>query len=68
MFYKKINNDWYCGYEVILPTNPETTLDENNRENDHGWIWHDTPPQDYLDWLEIQNSMSDFDDYEEIID
>ena len=54
MFYKKDNNgDWTVGIRIILPTNEELT--ENNTENSYGWTWHDTPPQEYLDWLEEQN-------------
>ena len=56
MFYKKINNDWFCGVEIILPTQPETRLDENNTENSYGWEWHAEPPQEYLDWLEEQEN------------
>ncbi len=52
MFYKKDNNgDWVVGIRIILPTNEELT--ENNTENSYGWEWHTNPPQEYLDWLEL---------------
>lgn len=54
MFYKKENNgDWLIGKVIKIGTSGEI-LDENNKENEYGWEWHDTPPQEYLDWLEEQ--------------
>lgn len=55
-FYKKENNgSWSVAYlKIILPDN--TIIDENNKENNHSWTWHDTPPQEYLDWVEEQNN------------
>ena len=57
MFYKKINKEWYCGVEIILPTKPEIRLTTDNRENDYGWEWHDTPTQEYLEWKETQEEL-----------
>lgn len=60
MFYKKESNDkWVVGVIVILPTNPTTELNENNRENDYGWEWHDNPPQEYLDWINEQENIEE---------
>lgn len=50
MFYKEENNEWLIAIEVLLPTSPPTTINSSNKENDNGWIWHDEPPQEYLDW------------------
>lgn len=56
MFYKKDNNgDWTVGIKIILPTNEELT--ENNTENNYGWNWHDTPPQEYLNWKDENNDI-----------
>lgn len=58
MFYREENNgDWSIAKRVLLPTNPPTEINENNRENDYGWVWHSTPPQDYTDWLETQEEL-----------
>ena len=57
MFYKKIDEVWHYGLSISLPTEPMTVLDENNRENDHGWEWHDTPPKIYLEWKEEQDIL-----------
>lgn len=54
MFYKKMDGNWFTGFEVILPTDPVNILTEGNRVNDHGWEWRDTPPDEYLDWLDSQ--------------
>lgn len=59
MFYKKeiieglVN--WHKVKLVHLPNG--LILTEEVRENDHGWDWHDEPPQEYLDWLEEQNGL-----------
>lgn len=57
MFYKKEENVWFVGTEIILPTNPINTLTESNIVNDYGWIWYDEPPIEYLDWLEDLNVL-----------
>ena len=56
MFYlKEENGVWHKGSFIVLPTKPEPTeLTTDNRENDYGWEWHDTPPQEYLEWKETQ--------------
>lgn len=51
MFYKKENDNWWCSDWV---SNKNYTLNENNKQSIDGWEWHDTPPQEYLDWLEEQ--------------
>jgi len=51
MFYKEDNGEWWTGLIVHLPSGEE--LNENNTVNSYGWEWHDTPPQEYLDWLEL---------------
>lgn len=51
-FYKK-DGELFFKVKVVALPNGET-LDENNRENDYGWIWHDTPPIEYLEWKEKQ--------------
>ena len=54
MFYKKnTNEDWDNARIIKLAVTGEV-LDENNKENEYGWVWHDTPPQEYLDWVEEQ--------------
>lgn len=53
MFYKKDENgEWSYGFRIAIPN--FEVLTSENRENDFGWIWHDNPPQEYLDWLEKQ--------------
>lgn len=54
MFYKEEDGSWLIGKVIKIGTSGEI-LDENNKENNHGWQWHDTPPQEYLDWLQQQN-------------
>lgn len=56
MFYKKEeDSSWLIGKVIKIGTSGEI-LDENNKENEYGWEWHDAPPQEYLDWLEEQNN------------
>lgn len=50
MFYKFENDRWWTG--TVIAISPTCTIDENNRENEYGWEWHDTPPQEYLEWIE----------------
>lgn len=52
MFYKFENNQWWTG--TVIAISSTCTINENNRENECGWEWHDTPPQEYLDWLEAK--------------
>lgn len=55
MFYKKEeDSSWLIGKVIKIGTSGEI-LDENNKENEYGWEWHDNPPQEYLDWLQQQN-------------
>lgn len=58
MFYKKENNNWFVGVEITLPTDPVNILTESKRQNEHGWEWHNEPPQEYLEWLEEQNGLN----------
>lgn len=62
MFYKKENDMWFVGSIIVLPTDPPTILNENNKNNDYGWVWHDNTPQEYLDWKEsneLENQKND---------
>lgn len=58
MFYKKEENNWFVGVEITLPTDHVNILTESNRVNDHGWEWFDTPPQEYLEWLDSQELIN----------
>lgn len=58
MFYKKENENWLIGKVIKIGTSGEI-LDENNKENEYGWSWHDTPPQEYLDWLDEQENIEE---------
>lgn len=56
MFYKKeIDGNWSKGSKVILP-NGEILTEENKKSVD-GWEWHDTAPQEYIDYLEKQDEI-----------
>ena len=52
MFYKKEEDNWFIGSIINFPTGE--ILDENNKEELNGWKWFDEEPQEYLDWVEIQ--------------
>lgn len=53
MFYKKESNgQWLVANEVLLPTLHELT--EDNKLRMDGWKWHDTPPQEYEDFLQAE--------------
>lgn len=67
MFYKKevrsvvINEveetiiNWHVGRKVLLSVAfNKVILTEDNKQELNGWEWYDTPPQEYLDWLETQ--------------
>ncbi len=58
MFYKKSGENWLNGIKIALPNGIEITEENRSEHTDtlseFGWIWHDEPPQDYLDWLEEQ--------------
>jgi hypothetical protein len=59
MFYK-LNTDtgeWYFGNEVHFPDG--TKINAENKESKDGWQWHDKPPQEYLEWIENQNTPYD---------
>jgi len=56
MFYKRNNNsEWYIGEIVNLPNGEKLTKD--NKQSLNGWEWHDTPPQEYLEWIELNNHL-----------
>lgn len=48
MFYKKEGENYFEGLTVNLPNGK--VLNSENRENQEGWIWHDEPPQDFIDF------------------
>jgi hypothetical protein len=54
MFYKKINNgDWLIA--ELLVNAPDYQLHrDGNREPIDGWKWHDTPTQEYEDFIQAQ--------------
>ena len=45
MFYKKINDEWYYGAIVCLPSGEILSID--NKINSDGWEWKDEPPLDF---------------------
>ena len=52
MFYKKENDSWLTGLIVELPK-----LTKDNKESLSGWVWHDTPPNEYTEWLATQEEI-----------
>jgi hypothetical protein len=53
MFYKKEENgNWNEASEVTLTSGEIATSD--NRIEGNGWKWHDTPPQEYEDFIQAQ--------------
>lgn len=48
MFYKKEGDNYFEGLIINLPDG--TVLTSENRKNKDGWIWHDEPPMDFIDW------------------
>jgi hypothetical protein len=56
MFYKynSENNEWYTGLEIHFPKG--IVLSVNNKIAHDGWQWHDTPPQEYVEWLNSQEA------------
>jgi hypothetical protein len=54
MYYKKEEDGcWNVGNRIDFPDG--TTLNSENKLSKDGWEWYDEPPQEYLDWLDIQN-------------
>tara|TARA_R110001592_G_scaffold110797_1_gene307449 strand:- start:1799 stop:1987 length:189 start_codon:yes stop_codon:yes gene_type:complete len=54
-FYKKyiLDNEeesWGTGSRIFF-TDGEV-LSENNRISRDDWVWYDTPPEEYTQWLE----------------
>jgi hypothetical protein len=51
MFYKYIENldTWSVSNEVHFPDG--TILNSENRAEKDNFIWHDEPPQEYLDFI-----------------
>lgn len=45
MFYKKLNDEWFYGMEIHLPSGE--ILTEENKSNSDGWEWHDLPPENF---------------------
>jgi hypothetical protein len=56
MFYKKISDtEWWVAPNFVY--HKDYTLEKDgNRESIDGWEWHDEPPQDYLKYLENENT------------
>lgn len=56
MFYKKENNgNWVIGKIINLAKAFDyEVLTKSNKQSKNGWEWHDTAPQEYLDWKEKQ--------------
>lgn len=63
MFYKKSVESWLNGTRIALPNGVEITEENRSEHEDvlseYGWTWHDTPPQDYLDWLKEQENIEE---------
>ena len=54
MYYKKEEDgNWNVGNRIDFPDG--TTLNSENRLSKQSWVWYDESPQEYLDWLDIQN-------------
>jgi hypothetical protein len=56
MWFKKNleTGEWYVGNEVHFPDG--TKLNAENKQSKEGWQWLDEPPQEYLEWLEKQQT------------
>ncbi len=63
MFYKKSEKSWLNGIKIALPNGVEITEENKDEHEDilseYGWVWHDTPPKEYLDWLEEQENIEE---------
>jgi hypothetical protein len=44
------NGEWFIGARIYFPDGTILSL-ENKIEKD-GWMWHDEPPREYLEWKE----------------
>jgi hypothetical protein len=54
-FYKQTETEWWYAPNFVY--HRDYTLDRNNnRESNDGWVWYDEAPQEYLDWLETQQT------------
>jgi len=54
-FYKQTETEWWYAPNFVY--HRTYTLERTgNRESIDGWQWHDTAPQEYLDWLETQQT------------
>ena len=52
MFYKELNNRWYVGKNIFLPSGEE--LNETNKLELDGWFWSDEDPEEYTIWKNEQ--------------
>lgn len=55
MWYKKLDDgSWSVGNKVVIPSNPNApvVLELNHNAKVQGWEWFDTPPQEYIDYME----------------
>ena len=52
MLYKQLEGgEWLVAeHEVIMPNG--TAINEENQME--GWVWHDEPPVEYLEWVEFK--------------
>jgi hypothetical protein len=55
-FYKKTEEgEWWFAPNFVY--HKDYTLErDGNRESIDGWEWHDTPPQEYVEWLNSQEA------------
>ena len=58
--YKKYEDGSWGNYEkVIFPDGQ--VMDETNHDFERdGFFWREEPPEEYLQWLEIQNENEEF--------
>ena len=55
-FYKKVNeNEWWFATNGVYHKNYELHRD-GNRQSIDGWEWHDKPPLEYLEWINLSNT------------
>jgi hypothetical protein len=59
MFYKYENGEWFIGAKIYFPDG--TILSLKNKIEKDGWMWHDEPPREYLEWFQknLLNSQNE---------
>lgn len=56
-FYKKeADNFWFFAPNFVYNKDYELERD-GNRDAVDGWQWYDTAPEEYLAWLELQETI-----------